>query len=124
MKKKRCTFCGRILSENGGHRTEEGQFCSEECRTNYQEAVKRDSRYVKFFMAGILIALVLVLAGACVGDMLLTGEACAFMGVVILVLPFATPETVTMIGYRKSRIVGRIGGLLLIATGIWTALFN
>ena len=46
------------------------------------------------------------------------------MGVVILVLPFATPETVAMIGYRKSRIVGRIGGLLLIATGIWTALFN
>jgi len=44
------------------------------------------------------------------------------MGIDVVVLPFTTPETTTFLGYRKSKVVGRILGILLIAVGLWVGL--
>ena len=41
------------------------------------------------------------------------------MGIDIVLLPFATPETNALLGYRKSKLLGRMLGILLIAVGIW-----
>ncbi|MFR8522805.1 MAG: hypothetical protein ACLVCU_00815 [Gallintestinimicrobium sp.] len=47
------------------------------------------------------------------------GDGIIVMGIVAVLLPFTTPETVALLGYQKSRIVGRILGILLIVVGIW-----
>ena len=49
------------------------------------------------------------------------GDGIIVMGIVAVVLPFTTPEAVAILGYQKSRIVGRILGILLIVVGIWVS---
>ena len=42
------------------------------------------------------------------------GDGIIVMGIVAVVLPFATSKTVALLGYQKSKIVGRILGILLV----------
>ena len=42
------------------------------------------------------------------------GDGIIVIGIVTVVLPFATSETVALLGYQKSKIVGRILGILLV----------
>nr|WP_295280056.1 hypothetical protein [uncultured Blautia sp.] len=46
------------------------------------------------------------------------------MGIDIVLLPFATPETIALLGYQKSKLIGRMLGILLIVVGIWGDLFD
>ena len=41
------------------------------------------------------------------------------MGIDVVLLPFTTPETISFLGYQKSKFAGRISGILLIAVGVW-----
>lgn len=47
------------------------------------------------------------------------GVGITLMGIVVVSLPFTTPETTAFLGYQKSKFLGRIQGILLIAVGIW-----
>ena len=40
-------------------------------------------------------------------------------GMDVVILPFTTPETVAFLGYQKSKIAGRILGIMLVIAGIW-----
>ena len=41
------------------------------------------------------------------------------MGITVVLLPFNNPETIALFGNKKSRFIGRILGMILIAVGIW-----
>jgi hypothetical protein len=64
-----------------------------------------------------LILTVLAIAGTFVEPLALTSGSIVAMGVLFLIFPFATPETVSMMGLEKSIHLARFGGLVLIALG-------
>lgn len=48
--------------------------------------------------------------------------ALVLMGLTFLVYPFSTPETVKMVGMRRARTLGRVGGFVVILMGILVCL--
>ena len=87
---KKCRYCGKELNGNI-------EFCSDECESRYKKAMEKDEPKIKYFISGIVLG----------------------MGIDVVVLPFTTPETTAVLGYQKSKLVGRVAGILLIAVGIW-----
>ena len=47
------------------------------------------------------------------------GSGIIVMGITVVLFPFTTPETIALFGNKKSRFIGRILGMILIAVGIW-----
>ena len=52
------------------------------------------------------------------------GSGIIVMGITVALLPFATPETIVLFGNKKSRVIGRILGMLLIAVGVWVGVIG
>ena len=74
---------------------------------------------IKYLLIGMIIGFLVMLYGVLSDSDSIIGSGIIIMGIVTVVLPVATPETVALLGYQKSRIVGRILGILLIIVGIW-----
>ena len=85
---------------------------------NTKNVEKAESR-IKYFIFGIIIGFLVLFYGVISNSDFIIGNGIIVMGIVTVVLPFTTPETVALLGYQKSRIVGRILGILLIVVGIW-----
>ncbi len=111
---KECKYCGREISKSF-------EFCCNKCENNYTKNMKKAKGKIKYFIIGIIIGFLVMLYGVFSNRDLIIGCGIADMGIVVAVLPFATPETGALLGYRKSRIVGRILGILLIVVGMWVA---
>lgn len=56
------------------------------------------------------------------GGYLIVAASLALMGVVTLRYPFTTPETVQLMGMKKARSLGRLGGVILIVMAAALAL--
>ena len=93
------------------------------CAGAYEQALRRDTPKIKFFTAGIILGIGILLWGVFSGRSPVTGAGIGLLGATVLLLPFATPETVRLLGYRKSRALGRLLGLLLVAVGLWVGIF-
>ena len=72
---------------------------------------------------GIAAGVFLVLAGVFVAWMPLIGAAIGLMGLTVIGLPLATPETIGWLGYRPARRLARALGVLLVLVGIWICLW-
>ena len=69
---------------------------------------------IKYFIIGIIIGFLVMIYGVLSNSNFITGDGIIVMGIVAVVLPFATSETIALLGYQKSKIVGRILGILLV----------
>ena len=67
---------------------------------------------IKYFIIGIIIGFLVMIYGVLSNSDFIIGDGIIVIGIVAVVLPFATSETVALLGYQKSRIVGRILGIL------------
>ena len=112
---RKCSYCGRKMSSDT-------QFCSDKCAELYRERTGKDQKAIKYFLAGLGMGIILLLAGAFAGEDVVIGSGIILMGVVIMVFPLITPETVNLLGYRKARIAGRILGMLTLLAGVWVAM--
>ena len=108
----KCGYCGKALSGSF-------QFCCNECETNYKKSIEKDKRKIKYFIIGIIVGFLLMLYGALANSDFIIGDGIILMGIILVILPFTTPETIAFLGYRKSKFAGRITGILLIIVGIW-----
>ena len=113
---KRCKYCGSKISDDF-------EFCDNKCENNYIKTLKKDEGKIKYFIMGILIGFFAMIYGVLSSGVCIIGSGIIVMGIVIAVLPFVTPETCALLGYQKSRIVGRILGILLILVGMWVGFF-
>ena len=77
---------------------------------------------IKYFIIGIIIGFLVMFYGVLSNSDFIIGDGIIVMGIVVVVLPFATPETVALLVYQKSNFIGRILGILLIAVGLWVGL--
>jgi len=69
---------------------------------------------IKYFIIGIIIGFLVMIYGVLSNSDFIIGDGIIVIGIVTVVLPFATSETVALLGYQKSKIVGRILGILLV----------
>ena len=114
---KRCKYCGKELNSNF-------EFCSDECKDNYRKITKKDAYKIKYFILGIIIGFLVMFYGVVSNTSPVIGAGIIVMGIDIVILPFTTPETTAFLGYRKSKVAGRILGILVIAVGIWVGLIE
>ena len=113
---KKCKYCGKKLNDNF-------EFCNSKCENCYEKMVDKDSHKIKYFILGIILGFLVMFYGIISNNnVFIIGIGIIVMGIDVVMLPFTTPETTTFLGYRKSKVVGRILGILLIAVGLWVGL--
>ncbi len=112
----KCKYCGKEIHKNH-------HFCCNQCEIHYKERIGKDGSKIKYFIAGMLIGFLVMLCGVLANHDIVMGAGIALMGMVVL-LPLATPETIVLMGYQKSKIIGRVLGALLTAVGIWVVFFD
>ena len=112
---KKCRYCGIELNSIF-------VFCSIVCENSYRKIIEKDRQKIKYFMIGIILGFLVMFYGITLNSDFIIGIGIIVMGIDVVVLPFTTPETTTFLGYRKSKVVGRILGILLIAVGLWVGL--
>ena len=72
-----------------------------------------------YFILGIVLGFLIILYGISLSNRTSAiGIGIIVMGIDVVLLPFTTPETVSLLGYQKSKLAGRLLGILLIAVGI------
>ena len=92
--------------------------CSEECKQEAEKFLRFAKRFSPLFLGLIIVIIVALLALSVTAPRLISIPMAA-MGCVILFLPFCTPQTVQALGLKKSILVGRILGIIVIALGIF-----
>ena len=112
----KCRYCGKKIHAHA-------DFCCEQCELHYQGRIDKDCSKIKHFAAGMLIGFLVMLCGVLANHDFVMGAGIALMGMVVLLLPLTTPETIVLMGYQKSKIIGRVLGALLTAVGIWAGFF-
>lgn len=118
--KKICGYCGSAI-------TAEKKYCSQECMEKYRYKLEKDLGRIRFFILGNAIGFVMTFLGILLGKNVVLGSGITFMGLMVIVLPLSTPETILLFGYYKARRIARILGVLLGIVGIWiicTTLFG
>ena len=81
--------------------------------------MEKDEPKVKYFIFGIILGFLVMFYGIISNSSFLIGIGSIVMGIDVVLFPFTTLETTAFWGYQKSKFVGRIAGILLIAVGIW-----
>ena len=110
---KKCKYCVKELNDYS-------EFCNSECENCYEKMVYKDSHKIKYFTLVLLGGFWVMFYGIISNNnVFIIGIGITIMGIDIVLLPFATPETNALLGYRKSKLLGRMLGILLIAVGIW-----
>lgn len=116
VKRVVCKYCGKQLGKGM-------EFCADECAKNYETIIGRDNSKVKYFIGGIIIGIIVMFLGVFSNNVFAIGAGIIIDGITIIFLPLPTPETVALLGYRRSKIVGRMLGILVIIAGIWVGCF-
>ena len=116
MAKNRCRYCGKEIMEKL-------EFCSDDCRESYNRHTRNDVTKIGIFSAGVIIGLLTMFIGVFLSNPVIIGSGIILVGITILLLPFTTPETISILGYKSARIVGRVLGIVVIVVGIWVGYF-
>ncbi|MEG0276717.1 MAG: DUF2116 family Zn-ribbon domain-containing protein [Coprobacillus sp.] len=115
MKKNKCHYCGKAVTNNL-------EFCSSECHSQYNHDVEHDLNYMKYFMLGIIIGIIIVFYGVVLYQDKTQGAGILFLSIVIMIFPFSTSDTTSMFGYKKAKIFARFLALILALLGMWIML--
>lgn len=111
---KKCKYCHKQIS-NGN------DFCENNCLKLFKKCVELDKKRMGYFLIGIGIGFIVMIVGVLMQNLMIEGIGIMLMGMVVIMLPFTTPETIKLFGYVHARWIGRVLGFLLEAVGIWIA---
>jgi|GEM_PF-322460 len=123
----RCVCCGKVLSPEFSAlhmtvRTRSFPVCSKECREEAEEYVRRDRRGKTFLYLLLFLASVSILIGSVVHDssLFLYPAVCAAgVGLIVFPYPITSFETFFSCPIRRTTLVCRILGGVLVALGIF-----
>lgn len=121
--KHRCVYCRRITGSQlfaqygSGSSREEYPCCSSECQQKAERYFRFCRWGVPVFLLLTLVALGLLLATALgfSSDERLTLAGMGLFGVLLLLFPFPTGTTVERWGIRRTNLVIRIAGAVIVA---------
>jgi hypothetical protein len=116
----KCIWCNKPCGPEITVEDKDGTYacCSEECRHKSEKFLRFGKRFSPLFL-GLIIACTVALIALSVTAPRLVSLPMAAMGFVILFFPFCTPQTVQALGLKKSVLIGRIVGVIVIALGIF-----
>ena len=132
-RKNRCVWCGKTLDNSyitadfkegtKYAQVHEVLLCDETCRKDLFETEKKYEGKAPYFILGLVIflslsAISLITFMANYYMLYLGIGGTIFMGITVLRLPFVTPQTVKLAGYKKGYRMGKWAGTLLIIVGI------
>ncbi len=83
--------------------------------------IERVRRFAVLFVSLMTLLSVATVFCAVLGQLTFLGLTVVLMGLVLLVLPFPTPETVNAFGLKKSIILVRAIALVVIVLGVYLA---
>lgn len=115
MGKKRCLYCGKLI-------TNDKTYCDIQCKDNYNNFEQYASKRTKAFIISLSIAMIIIFLGIIL--MAARKELGVVMSIIggvgvfgtFIVLPFGTPETVKLLGVKKTTLIVRIVAFLML---IW-----
>ena len=132
-KKSRCVWCGKTIEKDfievlmtnkyAKPPQETAIVCSEKHEKKLLSTLKLIEKnflvYITVFILGIIasVAGILLIKDIILGLGFL-GIGLIILGVINIILPFVTPQTVKILGLQKGMISGRIGGFLLFFMGL------
>lgn len=74
----------------------------------------------KCFIGGMSIGFLAVLVGILMGNnTTILGLGVLVMGLVTIMFPLCTPDTVKVLGDKKAKLLGRFLGIVLAVVGVW-----
>lgn len=128
----KCVYCHREIRElrlvTVGKEQEPLACCGEDCARGTLQFYRFFERTKAVFLAGITVSMALLFAGVILLSMrrmqpgaYAMGAAMSLLGLIILLFPFATPQTFNLLGIRKTVWFVRLLGVAIIALGPLTA---
>lgn len=120
----KCMYCNKKIPEGIENAVIEKidgltcTFCGEKCKEDCENFLSFAKKYEKLFLVLIFVPMIL-----CTFASFILGEwvVCLMMvilGAAITLFPFCTPQTIQLTGVKKSVLIGRILGIVLIGMGI------
>lgn len=111
-----CQYCGKPEAFDG-------PFCSKECKQAYEEGMKHDQPRVKLYSIGMIAGILILIYGGIMNVSEAMGVGAIIIGMTFLFMPFLPTGTVKSMGYRRSRMLGRMAGVVMLVMGIWAGWF-
>ncbi|MDO4923062.1 MAG: DUF2116 family Zn-ribbon domain-containing protein [Peptococcaceae bacterium] len=111
-----CQYCGKPEAFDG-------PFCSKECKQAYEEGMKHDQPRVKLYSIGMIAGILILIYGGIMNVSEAMGVGAIIIGMTFLFMPFLPTGTVKSMGYRRSRMLGRVAGVIMLVMGIWAGWF-
>ncbi len=111
-----CQYCGKPEAFDG-------PFCSKECKKAYEEGMKHDQPRVKLYSIGMIAGILILIYGGIMNVSEAMGVGAIIIGMTFLFMPFLPTGTVKSMGYRRSRMLGRVAGVIMLVMGIWAGWF-
>jgi hypothetical protein len=131
---RKCAYCNQEIREPVPTVLGDGTVitcCCDGCKDKALAFFRFFEKYKYLFFSGLILALGLIFAGVFIEiftgslQLLAVFIACGFaaLGLVCLLFPFATPETFSLWGVRKTALIVRIIGAVMILASPLLALF-
>lgn len=111
---KKCKYCHKKIPSGK-------DFCGDNCSELFAKSVEADQKRTGYFLCGIGIGFIGLIIGILMQNLRIEGISILLMGMVVVLFPFTTPETIRIFGYVHAKWFGRVLGFLLVAVGIWVA---
>ena len=126
----RCWWCGQKLTEEPHHIHFEvfgKPYDTAVCSPTHEQAVTAAYRYIHrvfpVFWAGIALSIALLVGSNFVRwSTWFVAGGLITMGITLLLCPFVTPQTVELVGLKRSLTFGRVAGLLFLLSGLGLAI--
>lgn len=113
MKENKCPYCNKTL-------TYDKDYCDEQCKDNYIKFINYSQKWSKIFIGSIVLVCIstflcalISIPNKALGEFILS-MTFAFLGLIMIIFPFATPETFKWFGVQKTILIVRILGIILI----------
>lgn len=110
-----CKYCGKKIVGT------QSDYCSKECEIETKKYLKKVNKYKLLFLIGTFVP---ALSMPFFNEPIYIILATILIGVVILLLPFPTPETIGVLGIRKSQRLAKYIGAFVIIFAIVGGIFT
>ncbi len=91
--------------------------CSNYCEKKLRGFVEYANKYALLFICSIFGALLVMIASSVLRIPMVIPIAVCMLGILVIIFPFATPETVGIIGVKKSITIIRVLGFMVFFMG-------
>lgn len=104
MIKMKCKYCGKET-------TDTRLYCCDECERNTKIYLEKIAKYKNIYLALIFIPVFLMpVFNSLIYDLVIV----FFLGIVLMIFPFSTPQLINIFGVRKSQKIVKVIAMALI----------